>query len=299
MTIGAKVSTGYRKLRLGVRVVDARAEVSYVLPVALIDYVALKVSASLDALGRNPFITDGFVVTDSVAIEALKNLFEQVSVSDEIQSIDVDKALFDSATVTESIHVFLTIVRNFADSVGTSDTQVIDFVKNLSDSVSTLDAKFLTVGKALSDSIGTSEKQVFGVDKVLTNSAHVLDAKFFAVYKLLTDAISTSDTQSLVVDKLLFEVINTSDAHVFDISKLLSDGVAMNDMAEIGDGLAFELEAYFTNMAFANDTLIRLDTFKGVFDTASVEDTGSLICQDYCDITYFAEDYVGQFRTFT
>jgi hypothetical protein len=226
MTIGAKASTSYRKLRLGVQVVDARAEVSYVLPVALIQYVALKVSASLDPVGRNPFILDGFAVVDSVSIEALKNFFDQASVSDEIRSL-VGKNLADSVNMSDSVSLLLTFIREFADSVGTSDSQVIDFAKNLGDPV------------------------------------------------VPTDTLS------------------------FFTEKLISDGVAINDMADIDDGFTFQFEAYFTNLAFVNDSLIRVDTFKNFFDTASVEDTGSLICQDYCDITYFAEDYVGQSRTFT
>ena len=34
-------------------------------------------------------------------------------------------------------------------------------------------------------------------------------------------------------------------------------------------------------------------------DNAVLSSSGSLLMQDYCDITYFLEDYVGQTRTFT
>ena len=37
---------------------------------------------------------------------------------------------------------------------------------------------------------------------------------------------------------------------------------------------------------------------KNLSDTASTTDAGLLIMQDYCDITYFLEDYVGTSRTF-
>jgi hypothetical protein len=37
---------------------------------------------------------------------------------------------------------------------------------------------------------------------------------------------------------------------------------------------------------------------KALIDSTSASDAGILISQDYCDITYFAEDYVGTSRTF-
>jgi hypothetical protein len=38
---------------------------------------------------------------------------------------------------------------------------------------------------------------------------------------------------------------------------------------------------------------------KAIADMIELADAGSLVAQNYCDITYFAEDYVGESRTFS
>jgi len=53
-----------------------------------------------------------------------------------------------------------------------------------------------------------------------------------------------------------------------------------------------------------NEALAVSDTQTVVFatnksDNAVLSSSGVLSMQDYCDITYFLEDYVGQTRTFT
>jgi hypothetical protein len=47
----------------------------------------------------------------------------------------------------------------------------------------------------------------------------------------------------------------------------------------------------------ATDSAV-IEAGKALIDSTSASDAGTLISQGYCDITYFAEDYVGTSRTF-
>ena len=65
MTIGIKLGSQYRKLKLGVSVVDAQANITYVMPAADISYINLSVQASLDPENKNPYVTDTVIFTDA------------------------------------------------------------------------------------------------------------------------------------------------------------------------------------------------------------------------------------------
>lgn len=71
----------------------------------------------------------------------------------------------------------------------------------------------------------------------------------------------------------------------------------MNDSADLADGLYFQAVKNFSNVAFATDNDV-LSLALSKAETVNTADSGVLLSQGYCDLTYFAEDYVGATRAF-
>jgi len=370
MTIGAKVSTSRVKLRVGISVVDAHAEVSYVLPVAAISYIDMKLTASLDVLNKNPYVSETQVVIDDVVFDIAKKLSDIVTTAENV-SFGYQAAKTDSVAVTDLVQTVLTYIRVFGDSFGLTDAEVINFIKNLKDQISTADidtyafSKFIPDGVAMQDGADVQDGNAHIFEKYVMNMAFPTDAnqKFFE--KLLLDTFSGLDALSVsfsrpvsdffnlldetVLEPALgkFDVVNTTDLQIFDIdkslfdaftqvdalelefSKLLADDFSQTDFVSFStakllqDNFAFmDTQAFFfdilkTDSAIVTESLanafnkqISPDSIafsdqivknpgKGLSDSAAPDDTGWLYAQNYCDITYFLEDYVGEYRTFT
>lgn len=162
------------------------------------------------------------------------------------------------------------------------------------------EAVALAVAKAFSDSTTTTDSLVHEVTKSLADSVGFTEV-FVATLVFLrdfTESVTATDTQTLAIDKPLSELITALDAASRQFSKYLADGVAMNDSFDLSDGLLYAFSKATTNAAFVTDAR-QLTTTKTISDMIAPADAGSLVSQGYCDITYFAEDYVGESRTFS
>jgi hypothetical protein len=300
MTIGATVSTSRVKLRVGISVVDARAEVSYVLPVAAISYIDMKLTASLDVLNKNPYVGETQVVVDKAVLAVAKKFFETLSVPDGITSKAVSLSKTDSVVATEDIlSILITFIRNFADSTSVSDTVAVDALKNLFESVANTDtdsydfSKFIPDGVAMQDGADIQDGNKHHFEKYVMNMAFPTDAnqKFFE--KLLLDSFNPIDAASVSFSKALFDSFAFTDTQTFDFGIVKSDSVNTTESLTS----AFSKQISPDSIAFS-DQIVK-NPGKGLSDSAVPEDVGSLRSQGYCDITYFAEDYVGESRTFT
>lgn len=168
------------------------------------------------------------------------------------------------------------------DSYAVLDQTFIETVKGFADGVVLADAATLNAGKYLVDSVSMADAitVVLVFIRNFADSAGVTDAKAFSFVKSLVDSATTTD-----------------QLH-FAITKLLTDGVGMIDSFDLNDGATYTFTKALSNVSFATDALV-LTPQKGVTDTVTMSSAGSLFSQGYCDVTYFAEDYVGDTRTFT
>ena len=300
MVIGAKVLTSEVKLRASIAVVDAHAEVSCVVPIAAVSYIFLKVQASLDTTNQNPFVADTFVALDKAVLAVAKQFFEQTQATDAVQSINTALGKADSVVATEDIiNILITFIRNFADSVGISDTEAIDFAKSLTDSYGLTDNdvfafnKYVPDGVAMQDGADVQDGNVHHFEKYIMNMAFMNDAntKFFE--KLLTDSPVILDTDIISFSKALTDSFGFTDSDTIDTALLKQEFVVPTDTL----AKAFSKQISPDSIAFLEQ--IVKNPGKGLSDSAVPDDVGSLRSQGYCDITYFAEDYVGEARTFT
>ena len=171
------------------------------------------------------------------------------------------------------------------------------------------------------DIVTLSDGTAFSFGKLLTDNPFVSDAQARNFGKYLTDAFGAADAiAKRDFGKAAFDTANASDALARSFGKSLQDLTG-----SVSDAAAMTFGKFLTSAATATDDLDgettaeddqEIQFFKvlnhttsaadakalafGKFlaDLTSSTDAGSLRSQNYCDFTYFAEDYVGESRTF-
>lgn len=170
--------------------------------------------------------------------------------------------LADAFTVVDNISFSLS--KGFSDSFVFSDTPPT-----------------LSVVKALADSVAFTE--VF--------SAMLIFLRDF------TDIQGFADSSVWAMDKPLLDTAAFTDVSSFVLTRAFSDGFAMNDSFDMGDGAVFTVTKSINNVVFLSDAISQIIS-KPIADSVTMTDSGVGSMQDYCDITYFAGDYVGIGFTF-
>lgn len=172
------------------------------------------------------------------------------------------------------------LYRYTTESVVLTDGSVISFTKSPTESISLADTFFREMSLGKSDSVSLSD----------TLQALLIFVRTF------TETISLSDALTKSFDLNKSESVATSETLAFTFSKYLSDSFALNDLSDVnGTTISF---ADFTNNVVSSSDLVLLLSGKSIQDTVLSSDSGYLFSQSYCDLTYFAEDYVGEYRTF-
>ena len=207
-----------------------------------------------------------------------------------ITFVDITTSVTHVVPVVQVDHVLMTV----AASMDTSGRY-----RYIQDLTVVADAAALLVSKPFADIVAApTDTQVFGVGKGLSDSAVMTDS-VVAVLVFLRDfaeTLTVPDAKALLVSPAYVESVAPTDTIALDHSKAFADGFAMNDMADAG-GPVWSFSDTTANIITMSDSSL-LSHGKGVSDSVSAADSGVLSMQDYCDLTYFAEDYVGLSRTF-
>lgn len=94
--------------------------------------------------------------------------------------------------------------------------------------------------------------------------------------------------------RILTEIVTLSDATAYAVAKQLSDS------ATLSDTLALQTAKSLGDSVSLSDAALAITSFsRGFSNMIEAVDEGLLVMQNYCDTTYFAEDYVGQSRIFS
>lgn len=169
-----------------------------------------------------------------------------------------------------------------ADSIVVLDQTMVELAKVFNEALTAIDVIGKTVSKPFTDSFALS-------DSVTTLLIYIRN---------FSDAFSVSDTVAVQALKNLADEISLTEVLAKDFSKLITDGVAMQDLADITDSLITVITKSIMNVISVSDAN-QLYVEKLATDLVSTGSSGVLTMQNYCDITYFLEDYVGSSRTFT
>ena len=169
--------------------------------------------------------------------------------------------------------------------------------------------KYTTEVVSLSDSTQITTGKIVDVDYAVAIDAASLD---FAALRADTVAVGDVLVSVLIFIRDVADSVSVSDTLVSVLTFIRS----FADTAAIADATSkFVSPAYFetvtpndtraisTSKNIAGDAVSVADAYnllsnKGLSESLSLADSGTLISQGYCDITYFAEDYVGESRTF-
>jgi hypothetical protein len=287
----------YVKIRAGVAVVDPVANVTYIAPVAGVSYIELVASAQIDTSGRYQFVPELTVILDGLRFTLAKPLTNLAYAVDD-SHYEFEKAVSgDSIALTEEFTKLLTYVRSFADTFNLPEAQVFNVAKLLQDSAVTSDAAAKLVAKASSDTFALSDVATKQFTKTLADVYGLTDVSRYSFAKSALDTVATPDALAHVSSKALANTFSLQDNELFSLAKLISDGVAMNDGFDAGDGAVYAFSKGISNVTMVSDATSRQPN-KVTADTVTTADAGSLSSQSYCDITYFAEDYVGESRVF-
>lgn len=166
--------------------------------------------------------------------------------------------------ITPTDLVSLTTIKNLADILNIpADSVTYAAQKALADSVTFADAAQIVkiYIRSFAELINTPDVNSLNIQPgQKQDSALVSDSDTLAVNKNLSESIGLQDNMDGNIEYLLF--------------KVLSEMLAVSDAQTV---------------VFASNKL----------DNAVLSSSGSLLMQNYADITYFLEDYVGQSRTFT
>jgi hypothetical protein len=165
--------------------------------------------------------------------------------------------------------------------------------------------------KKVRDVVSVADNKTFALSSLKTETAAVSDSTRAAVIKRLAHSVSVVDVINIV--KITLRTVNdtvtvatTTTKHAFKnlqhtvvpietvsraVSKALADAFSASS-------------ATFTSFSKAlADTLTAADvaavaSTKAVADSFGFSESGSVISQGYCGLTYFEADYVGEYRTF-
>ena len=127
----------------------------------------------------------------------------------------------------------------------------------------------------ISDNVSSTDNDTLDVTKNLSESPSGSDNDTLDVVKNTSDVSAISDDDVLAIVKALTDSSTFTDAHAFDQTKPLTDAGSVAESATLQPGKVVADASAFTD----NDTL---DVTK---------DVGGDTAQDYCDVTYFLEDY--------
>jgi hypothetical protein len=240
------------------------ADLSYIKPVFRANYLQIKVIAEVTM----PDVLNVDIVTpvDLVSLSTTKALSDVTDgFTDQLVEIVFGKTLADTPILSD-----LTVIgdiqphRDGIDIVSPTDTIAgITFQKYLTDTFELLDAAI----------------------------AVRLYERSFADSFTLPDVPYKSFTPNEKLD-----VASAVDASSLDTSKALSDSLAMLDNMD-GDIEYLLFKVTSDSISSLDAQIIDFNPQKA--DNIATDDSGILSMQDYCDITYFLEDYVGISRTFT
>lgn len=288
-----------RSLNVSVAVVrPGVSSVTHSMPVAALEYIELIASGRTDATGLFSFKSDIVLVLDQKSITTGKRLADTQSMGDATFKTP-GKKLADSAAPADARPVFDTS-KALKDLAPMLDARALVIANILADAFSTSDQPYKVASKPLADAFGFTDAQTVQAQKLIQDSVSFVEAvsAVRAFMRVFSETATPTDFVGKAVVKAPFtESVAATDARDVLPLKRIFDGVAMDDGTSVGDGSTYSIQKLVNNIAFATDASARQNT-KPLKDTFGVSEAGLVSAQNFSDITYFAEDFVGASSSF-
>ncbi len=197
--------------------------------------------------------------------------------------------------ITQSGHELPGVEVAYIEMTVTAALDASGRYRYIGDSVVSTDGSSFVLSKPFESVVGVGGDAVFlDVDKSAADSIGVTDeiGRVLIFIRDLADSQSVTEHAALSFSKSQLETLAVVDSKLIEFSKNLADGFAMNDGAEAFDGSVYSLSKGISNVAVVGDAAAMISS-KFAAESVGVADSGVLSMQDYCDITYFLEGYVG------
>ena len=254
---------------------------------------------TVEAAVTNPDVLQVDVVDpiEQISKELIKARTDAFSVVQGTTTIGFDKSSSDDFSYGDA--TTLVLAKLLVDTQGFTDETAFDVSKALADTpiISEQEAKDFT--KAVADATTVTTAQVTKeLQKVFADSVTMLD---------LATRIKTfvrdfaDDTVLLDLYASQFETPEADSASVADQSTL-AVALSKQESLLLLDNMDGDLTYAFCKsigLAITPNDQTALSPSLAKSDVGTLVSSGVLTIQDYCDITYFAEDYVGESRTFS
>lgn len=226
------------------------------------------------------------------------------------QEIQFGKFIVQPTFVAESIAFQIGYNRSFTDASSVSEQLNRSITKSLADTVLAAESIFIARARATSDSSGVTESAAFNLGKPLSDAGFASEDTSFSIGKVPSDTSVIAESAALGFTTSRSDAASASESNVFAFGAFKSDSAliaeatifdaskVLADQSLVAELRAFSQAKGFADSGNAGDLPVKSigQTFT---DASSANDDGSLRSQGYCDFDYFAEDYVGQSRTFT
>jgi hypothetical protein len=219
---------------------------------------------------------------------------------DQITTVAFTKALTDSFTMGDSADIEYLLAKSLADTQAIADLTTVSFSRPLSDTAVVSDETTTAATKALEEVLSspTDTLSAVSLTKGVEDSQAIVDSiqTTLIFIRDVNDTLVSSDSPSFTSLLAKSEILVSSDEDDLNVTKGLSEGLNLIDNMD-GD-IEYDIIKLVGELLVSSDT--QNIVFSGqVVDNVVTSSSGVLTMQDYCDITYFSEDYVGTSRTFT
>jgi len=247
-------------------------------------------------------LVDAVTMVDNETVSALKALADSAPMLDD-ETVSTIKALGDGLTMADNktILALKALADGFAMNDGSEavDGSTYSFHKGIQNVTFTSDVVARVSAKVLQDTQTLVDDEAVSALKGLSDAVSIQDtiATLLLFIRNFSDSVSVADDDTFVFATTKVEQITVADTDNIDYQKNIADGFAMNDGSEAVDGSQYSIHKGISNVAFVGDVRSLIFTASRV-ESVSVADSGVLNIQDYCDLSYFAEDYVGLSQSF-
>lgn len=227
---------------------------------------------------------DSAVLAETRVYLLAKALQDNLGAADHLQHAFA-KALLDAGTVAEN--AALDVYKSASDAAQLIDEAHTQFAKTLADVAVTADFAHRNISKPLQDSVSATDD--------LDGAATIEDDQEMIYFKTNSEMAGVSDVFYRQVNYVRHfnEDGSLADVQVRAVEKPFTESL------QVADSATKSSEKILSDDAFAASELIVKSAGLVKANLASVASSGTLRSQGYCEFSYFAEDYVGDSRSFT
>lgn len=275
--------------------VQVVATPSYIQPCVRTSYLQVKVCAEVTF--PDVLAVDVITPTDLVTLDVNKVLADQTNGFADLLARNVNKRLADSVTNSDALVV--AFQKALSDVATIAENADITFGKALADLATVEDLATLDTVKALADTLDAPVDAVAkGINKALADSTTLSDVieTTLIFIRTFADTLTATEDPNFTVDLAKADSTSPVDASALDVTKPFSESLYLIDNMDAN--IQYEIIKVIGELLLNSDSQV-IDFMPNKADNVTTSSAGSLLMQDYCDITYFLEDYVGYYRTFT